>query len=82
MRFAVDGVGGSDGAAVHRQSCYITCCSLECRRQDLVIGKQVKSVSWRDFFFCSSFVYIQKLPKCYKRYIKSGVKCRLILPFQ
>lgn len=37
--FAVDGVGSGDGAGTQRQSCYIICCSLDCCRQDLLIGK-------------------------------------------
>lgn len=50
-RFAVDGVGSGDEAGVQRQSCYIICCSLECCRQDQIIGIEVESVFLGDFFF-------------------------------
>lgn len=40
-----------DGAGTQRQSCYIICCSLDCCRQNLIIGKEVESVFWRDLVF-------------------------------
>lgn len=61
--FAVDGVGSSDGAGTQRQSCYIICCSLGCCKMDLIIGKEVESVFWKDQVFCLFFCQHPKLPK-------------------